>query len=132
MGGHSKRKTRKFLPHGAAKNPTQDDPEESLAEISYRYYDDRLCQISVLQPAAAREGLDCIKRIGSGSIRTITERNVRTDTVTATGEYRQLFRRLDPGVEKLNHHDIGSGARVFYFLSGGKCHIVAFRNGHYK
>lgn len=131
MGGRSQRNKRKSVPHGAAKNPDPEDHEDKLAEISFRFYDQGLCQISVLQPAAAREGLDSLKRIGSGTVSTIAARNVRTSTVSATGEYTQLFRRLDPGVEKLNHHNIGNGARVFYFLSGGKCHVVAFRNGHF-
>lgn len=132
LSKHAARKPKKNgIPRGAAVNDRIPEEFDRVVVFHFRDYVASECEIEKLNPASLRESLDMMKRAGKGPAYKLNDVSVKTKKTHADGNYERLFRDLDPDV-KVFHHDLGSGERVFYYLSGREFRVLAFRSSHYN
>jgi len=131
--GTGQRKREGRIPAGAARiRPLVAAGDGQHLAISFAYFNDGESEIDRLDAAAARKALRSLRSIGAGSTMTLSECNIRMDTVPNQRPYHVLFRGLTEDVAHLNHLNISSGGRVFFFLTSNVCHVVAIRARHYE
>ena len=109
---------------------SQREPETQLFRISFKYYNDSECQISLLEKNNARRMLSDMRIIGKcTNIRSLRDNNIGIEPVYNSGAYRSLFNHLSPDIE-MKEHIIQATARVFYFIVDSSFNVVAIKNSH--
>lgn len=118
------------IPSSVTEIYDQRDPETQLYRISFKYYNDDECQISILEKNNARRMLLDLRLVGKcTSLRNLHDNNIGVIPISNSGAYKSLFNRLSPDVE-IKEHIIQATARMFYFVESSIFNIVAVRNSH--
>lgn len=122
--------TKGKIPVSVTEIRDQKDPETQLFKISFRYYNDGECEISVLEKNNARRLLVDLRTIGKCTcVRNLKEQNIGIVPVYNSGAYKSLFNHLSPDVE-IKEHIIQATSRLFYFIEGNIFNIVTVKNNH--
>lgn len=105
------------------------DPETKPFLISYEYYNDKLCEIKILEKNRAKQCLQDLRMIGKCNTNSLCGNGIDILSVCNQGDYSKLFNKLPPDI-KLKEHKIQGDGRIFYFISRNLFHIVAITNNH--
>lgn len=109
------------------------DPETEVFHISFKYYNDKECEIAGLIKNRAIAALINLKIIGRCyDFKSLKDNGINIIKVRPSGDYQKLFtKRITEDVE-LREHKIQSDARLFYFIAEKMFYIVAITNSHYE
>ncbi len=92
------------------------DPENEIFHISFKYYNDGICEIHILEKNIARQTLKDLRKIGMCfDIQTLKANNIGIIRVTPSGAYKKLFTKLFSEDVDLKEHKIQGKSRLFYF-----------------
>lgn len=109
-----------------------DDDEDKEFIISYKYYNDKQCEIKALIKNQARELLEVLRDIGrSTNTQTLSKFNIKYIPVREEGEYKKLFSKL-PDDADLREHPIQSTSRLFYYIVRKIVYVVCITNAHFE
>lgn len=105
------------LPQAVAEIPQEvEAPEANFYVISFAKYNDKMCEISMLNNNKARKAIENFKQIGT-KIRSQADfqrYNIDRLPVRYEGEYKKLFRGLSSDID-LKEIKLQDDARIFYF-----------------
>lgn len=74
---------------------TKPDPELDFFHISFKYYNDSLCEVSVLDKHIARHTLENFKVIGRCyDFNSLQGKNIDITRVRPAGDYLKLFKNM--------------------------------------
>lgn len=109
------------------------DPETEVFHISFKYYNDKECEIEGLVKNRAIEALTNLKIIGRCyDFKSLKDNGIDILKVWPSGDYKKLFtKRITQDVE-LREHKIQGDARLFYFIAEKMFYIAAITNSHYE
>ncbi|MBU3979272.1 hypothetical protein KJ980_06090 [Patescibacteria group bacterium] len=114
-------------------NPSAKDPEGEIFHISFKYYNDKICEISLLQKNIARQALKNLKTIGRCfDLNSLKANNIDILHIAPSGAYKKLFTRSITEDIDLREHKIQGTSRLYYFISSKMFYIVAFTNAHFE
>lgn len=123
----------KILDEKVALYPTRNDPEAEVFNISFKYYNDRECEISILEKNRAKKALENFKIIGRCyDFPSLMKQNINIKKVKPIGDYRKLFKNGITEDTTLREHKIQGDARLFYFIAEKIFFIIAITNNHYE
>ena len=108
-------------------------PEAIPYVISFAKYNERMCEISILDSNKARRAIETLKKVGT-QIRSpgdYQRYSVDQIPVRCDGEYKKLYRGLSPDIE-LKEIGLQQAARIFYFdiESERTFYVVAITQNH--
>ena len=99
--------------------------------ISFRHYNDKLCELALLEKNKLKECIQVFKRVTQSKIGELQEQNIDQIRISGTGEYKKLFNKLPPNQDiQILEHKLQEKARIFYFLSGFIFNVTAITNNH--
>lgn len=105
------------LPHAVAEMPQeQEAPEASFYVISFAKYNEKMCEITLLDSNKARRAIEIFKRIGTKICceADFQRFSVERIPVRREGEYKKLYRGLSEDID-LKEIKLQQDARIFYF-----------------
>lgn len=124
-----------LIPLSASELKIEEEPETRPFLISFKRYNDRLCEIDAsLIKNCQRQALLDMKKIGRCiSTNDFKDFGIDYIPVEYRGEYKKLFRGLDESIE-LYEHKLQGTARIFYFVSDPEktFYIVAITQTHFE
>ncbi|MBI5345581.1 MAG: hypothetical protein HZB76_00325, partial [Chlamydiae bacterium] len=90
---------RNYIPLNAAKSRSGAIPnnapllpdQNNKYFISFKYYKENLCEISLLQKKKLKNCIDTFKRITQANIGNLKEQNIDHIRIAGTGEYKKLY-----------------------------------------
>lgn len=97
--------------------------------ITYKFYNESLCELDLLEKNRPKVCLQIIKRIGQTTLGQLHKNHIDCFRIENSGEYRKLFNKLTPDT-KIFEHKLQGTSRIFYFTRGHEFHIVAITNNH--
>lgn len=113
----------------------QEAPEASPYAISFVRYNERLCEIKLLDSNKARKALETLKTIGTKIRSTADFQRQHIDRIPVRdeGNYQKLYNGLSDDIE-LKEIKLQQDARIFYFdiEPERKCYVVAITQNHYE
>ena len=137
------------IPNAVADNPSEGDIPNIVAElpqaseapeaqpylISFSKYNNRLCEISLLNSNKAKKAIETLKDIGM-KIRSQADfqrNHIDRIPVEYKGDYKKLFNGLSGDIE-LKELKLQQDARIFYFdLEPERTlYVVAITHNHYE
>src|SRR6266404_6439589 len=119
----------KILDNRLALNPAKGDPEDKIFHISFKHYNNSLCEIPILFKNRAKRALENLKTIGwCHDLKSLRENGIDILPVTPAGAYKKLFTQSVTEDVELKEHKIEGDARLFYFIVGKMFYIVAITN----
>lgn len=98
--------------------------------ISFRYYNEKNCELRLLEKNKFRACIDVFKRVTQSKIGSLKEQNIDEIRISNAGQYKQLYNKLPHDDIQILEHKIQSTSRIFYFLSGPVFYITAIKNNH--
>ena len=120
------------IPEELAEISQDINPETNPYLISFKYYNNKECQIKNYLKNQGRKALLILKEVGCcRNLNELKNKGVDIITVENNNEYSKLFNRLSPEVE-MREHKIQSTSRMFYFITDKQFNVVAFTNRHYQ
>lgn len=126
-----KQKTRKIPPDAGVNDLIEESALESrTVSIHFRHYKKSQCQINRLTQSEAKEAVDAFKRMGGVSASALNSALIRTDRIPNNSNYSTFYVGL--GDVDLLEHNLSGRSRMFYFLDGNQCQVVAIRADHVK
>ena len=121
----------KILDEKVALYSPRNDPEAENFNISFKYYNDRECEISILEKNRARKTLENFKVIGKCyDYPSLERQNIDITKVKPAGEYLRLFKNGITEDMTLREHKIQGKARLFYFIAEKVFFVIAITNNH--
>ncbi len=107
------------------------DPELDFFHISFKHYNDDLCEVSILEKNRARQTIQNFKVIGRcHDFGSLKDGNIGIRKITPTGDYLKLFVGSMTKDTELREHEIQGDARLFYFVAEKMFNVVAIMNNH--
>ncbi|NGX32563.1 MAG: hypothetical protein K1060chlam4_00611 [Candidatus Anoxychlamydiales bacterium] len=97
--------------------------------ITFKKYNDKICQINDLIKNSPKECLHVFKRITHLLVGQLQENNIGKIPISKKGGYKILFNGLDEDVD-LYEHKIQGTARLFYFTAAHEFCVVAITANH--
>lgn len=97
--------------------------------LSFKFYNEKLCEVDVLEKNRPKECIKVLKRISQTSIGNLKEKNIDRIPVENRGEYKKLYNGLTNEVEVFEHK-IQGDARLFYFTAASDFFVLAITNNH--
>lgn len=100
--------------------------------IGYEYYNQSLCEVTLLDKSPLRKIIDNHKKFGRCStIRDLLATGITLNPITNSNHYTKFFQGLDPDIE-LKEFDTGKNERAFLFIDTYKniIQMVAYTNAH--
>lgn len=119
------------LPPNVALTPNKAELELSPYQISFEYYNYKLCEVNELERNKAIQCIENMKTIGKSNRRNLNNNGIDYIRVNNSGEYSKLFNGLTDDVD-LREHKISGTSRLFYFTQQSKFCIVAITNAHFE
>lgn len=120
------------IPGKATLPPIKEDLEDILLLISFEYYNNKLCEMSVLSKNGGRAAIEAVKRIGQSTRRSLYSNGIQSKPVNNAGDYKKLFNGLPPDTN-MKEHKIQGTSRLFYFFERATIfHVVAVTNRHFE
>ncbi len=104
--------------------------DEKCFQISFRYYKEKMCEISYLEKNRARETLKVLKTVGQSTINTLKDIKLDRLPVRAVGEYARLFKGLPPDFDVFEHKTQGD-SRLFYSSADNLFFVILIKNNHF-
>lgn len=124
------------LPRAVAELPQDvQSPEANPYVISFAKYNERLCQINLLNSNKARRALETFKAIGT-KIRSSADfqrHHIDQIPVRGEGDYRRLYNGLGNDIQ-LREIKLQQNARIFYFDIEPErtLYVVAITENHFE
>lgn len=114
---------------------TTEAPEAEPYLISFSKYNNRLCEISLLNSNKAKKAIETLKDIGT-KVKSQTDfqrHHIDRIPVIYSGDYKKLFNGLDKSIE-LKELKLQQDARIFYFDIEPErtLYVVAITHNHYE
>lgn len=97
--------------------------------ISFKYYNDKLCEIDDLTKNSPKACLQLFKKITRTTLGNLRNENIDQLRIHNSGDYKRLFNSLTHEVD-LFEHKLQATSRIFYFISANEFHIVAITQNH--
>lgn len=125
------------IPSGIAKLPYGQIPTKvttlskthSCYLLSFKHYNEDVCEIKFLEKNRSKECIQALKRITHAELGKLKEKNIDQIPIAKAGEYKKLYNHLTMDVE-LFEHKVQGDSRIFYFTAAEECFIVAITNNH--
>lgn len=112
-----------------------EEPEIRPYVISFANYNDKVCEINLLNSNKARKAVEVFKKVGTKVCCTADFQKNAIDRlpVIKSGEYKKLFNKLGGDIE-LKEIKLQEDARIFYFdLEPEKTfYVVAITQNHFE
>ena len=125
------RKKHKYaIPNSAAISSYKGDVEAESFLISFEYYDDKLCEISLLVKNNAKRFIKDIRTLGNCTQQTLGSSNIMQKKIDNSGSYSKLFKTLPTDVDKLYEHKGNATSRLIYFIAGRVLYITTILQNH--
>jgi hypothetical protein len=126
-------KSTKYLDEKIANYPDKLNLELDRLQLSFKYYNNDLCEVHLFERNIARRAIQNFKTIGkSTDTKSLKDNGIDLLPVYNKGDYKKLFTKQITEDTQLKEHKIQSDARIFYFLVGKEFNIVAITNKHYE
>lgn len=110
-------------------------PESKPYLISFAKYNETLCEIQYLGKNKGNRALFILKTIGTKVFKKSDFQKCHIDNkcVINSGEYKKLYRKLDPSIE-IRELDLQGTGRIFYFdIEAEKIlYVVAITENHFE
>lgn len=120
----------KYIPEGSDYIHNRREPESETYYVSFQHYNDKVCEIKILEKNNARNLVKDLRTIGKCcSTNDLVSNGIRLSPIYDNGDYHKLFRGLTDDVD-IKEHIISSEARLFYFIVRKTFYIVAITNNH--
>ena len=108
-------------------------PEASPYVISFAKYNDKMCELAILENNKAKKIIEILKTVGTKvcSMADFQRYFTKRISIKREGEYKKLFRSLEDDIE-LKEIKLQQSARVFYFdiESERTFYVVAITKNH--
>jgi len=99
--------------------------------LSFKFYNEKLCEIDHLSKNIPKECIRVLKRASQSRVGDLQSKNIDEIPVRMSGEYKQLYNRLTMDVQ-IYEHKIQSTARLFYFVTTHEFNVVAITHKHFE
>lgn len=124
------------IPKTVAELPQETEaPEASPYVISFARYNERLCEINLLNSNKARRALEVLKAVGTRIRSTADFQRHHIDQIPVRGEgdYRRLYNGLSGDIE-LKEIKLQQNARIFFFdiEPERKFYVIAITQNHFE
>lgn len=97
--------------------------------LSFKFYNEKLCEVDVLEKNRPKECIQVLKRISQTTIGNLKQKNIDRIPIENKGEYKKLYNGLTNEVEVFEHK-IQGDARLFYFTAANDFFVLAITNNH--
>jgi hypothetical protein len=97
--------------------------------LSFKFYNEKLCEVDVLEKNRPKECIQVLKRISQTTIGNLKEKNIDRIPILNKGEYKKLYNGLTKEVE-IFEHKIQGDSRLFYFTAACDFFVLAITNNH--
>jgi len=129
-------KKTKRIPIEVAENIGIEDIEAENFLFSFKFYNNRLCQLSDLESAKLRKILKFLKVVGKLHSRSeFSGNNINIKPVKYVGEYKKLYKGLSQDID-IREYKIGRSQAIFFWiLSSIKqniIYLICLRNRHFE
>jgi hypothetical protein len=126
------------IPSTAVERIDEQEREVEPFTISYKYYNDRLCQYQDLRISHLRKVLETFRVMGRCCQRKdLARENIQLTPIDRNRkkEYRKLYSHQPPDADILEL-DIGKSQRMFFWILESNrtntIHLVCLRNKHFE
>jgi hypothetical protein len=116
---------RESIPNQASSLKT----EERHYFLSFKFYNEKMCEVDLLEKNRPKECIKILKRISQTTIGNLKEKNIDKIPIENRGEYKKLYSSLPNEVEVFEHK-IQGDARLFYFTAASDFFVLAITNSH--
>lgn len=129
------KKTKK-IPNEVAENIPIEDIEAENFLFSFKFYKNKLCQLSDLRPSYLKKILKFFKTVGKlYSQSEFKENNIITKQVKNSGDYTTLYNKLPQDVD-ISEYRIGDSQRIFFWIlptiKQNIIYLICLRNKHFE
>jgi uncharacterized protein involved in propanediol utilization len=108
---------------------TQLKNQDEFYFLSFNHYNEKVCEIKLLQKNCPKECILVLKRISQSRIGSLKENNIDKFEISNCGDYQKLYNNLTKDVQ-IFEHKIQGESRLFYFIAASKFYVVAITNNH--
>ena len=122
------------IPQSVAELPEKSEAPEAMPYvISFAKYNDKMCEIHLLDSNKAKKALETLKQIGTkiACEADFQRHHIERKSIARLGDYKRLYNKLSEDID-IKEIELQQDARIFYFDIEAKrtLFVVAITKNH--